>query len=202
MLTALLDALIDFIRVLVGWLVNVAVVLEGTPFSFAWPLLLALLLQLLLAGVSAVVWWARGAVWPINCGYPETTTGRGPCHNDVLGEWNRCRIHRRRGWMRRTDSHVIADLRRWQTISGGRVVERETQAAVAFCDSTPSGSACCTTAAGLDRPGMWPGFCPWSSGTTGTDSPSSGRRGGLRVGACAEAARPRSCLLTSSWLAS
>ena len=125
MLTALLDALIEFIRVLVGWLVDVAVVFEATPFSFAWPLLLALLLQVLLGAVSGVVWWARGAVWPINCGYPETTTGRGPCHNDVLGEWSRCRIHRRRGWLRRTDSHVIADLRRWQTITGGRVVERD-----------------------------------------------------------------------------
>jgi hypothetical protein len=125
MLTALLSALIEFVRVLVGWLVDVAVVLEGTPFSFAWPLLLALLLQLLLAGVSGVVWWARGAVWPINCGYPETTTGRGPCHNDVLGEWSRCRIHRRRGWLRRTDSHVIADLRRWQTIRDDTVVERD-----------------------------------------------------------------------------
>jgi hypothetical protein len=73
-----------------------------------------------------VVWWARGAVWPINCGYPETTTGRGPCHNDVLGEWSRCRVHRRRGWFRRTDSHVIVDLRRWQTIDhDGRVVERQ-----------------------------------------------------------------------------
>jgi len=126
MLTALLDALIDFVGVLVGWLVDVAVVLEATPFSFAWPLLLALLLQLLLAAVSGVVWWARGAVWPINCGYPETTTGRGPCHNDVLGEWSRCRIHRRRGWFRRTDAHVIADLRRWQTINhDGRIVELE-----------------------------------------------------------------------------
>jgi hypothetical protein len=126
MLMALLDALIDFVRVLVGWLVDVAVVLEATPFSFAWPLVLALLLQLLLAAVSGVVWWARGAVWPINCGYPETTTGRGPCHNDVFGEWNRCRIHRRRGWLRRTDAHVISDLRRWQSINrDGRVVERE-----------------------------------------------------------------------------
>ena len=123
MLTALLDALINFIGVLVGWLVDVAVVLEATPFSFAWPLLLALLLQVLLAAVNGVVWWARGTVWPINCGYPETTTGRGPCHNDVLGEWSRCRIHRRRGWFRRTDSHVIVDLRRWQTIDQeGRVV--------------------------------------------------------------------------------
>ena len=126
MLTALLDALIDFVRVLVGWLVDVAVALESTPFSFAWPLLLALLLQVLLAAVGGVVWWARGVVWPINCGYPETTTGRGPCHNEVLGEWSRCRIHRRRGWFRRTDSHVIADLRRWQTIDHhGRVIERD-----------------------------------------------------------------------------
>jgi hypothetical protein len=65
--------------------VDVAVVLEATPLSFAWPLLLALLLQVLLAAVSGVVWWARGVVWPINCGYPETTTGRGPCHNDGEG---------------------------------------------------------------------------------------------------------------------
>jgi hypothetical protein len=72
MLTALLDALINFIGVLVGWLVDVAVVLEATPFRFAWPLLLALLLQVLLATLSGVVWWARGAVWPINCGYPAT----------------------------------------------------------------------------------------------------------------------------------
>jgi hypothetical protein len=49
MLTALLDALINFIGVLVGWLVDVAVALEATPFSFAWPLLLALLLQVLRA---------------------------------------------------------------------------------------------------------------------------------------------------------
>jgi hypothetical protein len=56
MLTALLDALINFIEVLVGWLVDVALVLEATPFSFAWPMVLALLLQALLAALSGVVW--------------------------------------------------------------------------------------------------------------------------------------------------
>ena len=160
MLTALLDALIEFVRVLVGWLVDVAVLLEGTPFSFAWPLLLALLLQLLLAGVSGFVWWARGAVWPINCGYPETTTGRGPCHNDVLGEWSRCRIHRRRGWLRRTDAHVITDLRRWQTIRDGTVVERTDAGAAAFSESIQSGLACCTTGGGRAPPRTSPGSCP------------------------------------------
>jgi hypothetical protein len=85
MLTALLDALIDFVRVLVGWLVDVAVVLEAAPFSFAWLLLLALLLQVLLAAVGGVVWWARGVGGVEPLSYPPKTglvpPYRLPCHS-------------------------------------------------------------------------------------------------------------------------
>jgi hypothetical protein len=203
MLTALLDALIDFVRVLVGWLVDVAVVLEGTPFSFAWPLLLALLLQVLLAAVGGVVWWARGVVWPINCGYPETTTGRGPGHNDVW-ESGAAVVSTEEGAGSAapmpTSSPIFAAGKRSTTMAGSSSVT--TPAVVASSDSTQSGSACCTTAVGHDPPQMSVGCCQWSSTTTATASPSSERRCGPHPGACGEAALPPSPLMTSSSLAS
>jgi len=125
MLTALVGALIDFIRVLVEWLIWFALWLEASPLGVAWPILLAVLLQLLVALLSIFVWWSRGTVWPIACAYPRTTTGRGPCRNRVLGEWRRCRLHRV-SWRRRSDRHrVDPDLRRWQTLWRGKVVEVE-----------------------------------------------------------------------------
>jgi hypothetical protein len=42
----------------------------------------------------------------------------------VLGEWNRCHLHRRR-WTRATDNQEVdPDLRRWQTKVRGKTVER------------------------------------------------------------------------------
>jgi len=124
MLTAVLGALADFLRLLVGWLVTTALWPEH-PGRVAWPIFLALVLQVIAAGLNVVVWWSRGHAWPINCGYPLTTTGRGACRTRVLGEWRRCHLHRRR-WLRRRDDHLIdPNLRRWQTIKDGMVVDRD-----------------------------------------------------------------------------
>jgi hypothetical protein len=125
MLTALVGALIDFVRLLVGWLIWFALWLEASPLGVAWPILLALVLQLLVLLLSIFVWWSRGTVWPIACAYPRTTTGKGPCRNRVLGEWRRCRLHRTT-WRRRSDRHLVdPNLRRWQTLWRGQVVEVE-----------------------------------------------------------------------------
>jgi hypothetical protein len=125
MLTALVGELIDFLHLLVEWLITLALWLEASPLGVAWPIFLAVLLQLLVVLLSIFVWWSRGTIWPIACAYPRTTTGKGPCRNRVLGEWRRCRLHRQR-WQRRSDRHLVdPNLRRWQTIRRGKVVEAE-----------------------------------------------------------------------------
>ena len=97
---------------------------RSQPLGVTWPIFLALILQLLVFLLSIFVWWSRATIWPIACAHPRTT-GKGPCRNRVLGEWSRCRLHRT-GWTRRSDHHSVdPNLRRWQTIRRGKVVEVE-----------------------------------------------------------------------------
>jgi hypothetical protein len=125
MLTAILGALGDILRVAVVALERFALLLEGTPLGPLWPIGFLLLFQLLAFVLSVFVWVLRGRVWPVACGYPMTTTrGSKHCGNKVFGEWKRCHLHRRT-WRRATDSHVVdPTLRRWETIRRGVKVER------------------------------------------------------------------------------
>lgn len=78
----------------------------------AWPLALLLLFPFVAATLSLWIWWLRGRVWPVNCGY-RTVRGH-PCRRSVAGEWGRCHDHRR-SWQRRTDRHRIdPSLGRWE----------------------------------------------------------------------------------------
>jgi hypothetical protein len=120
MLTAVLGALGDILRVAVIALERFALLLERTPLGPFWPIGFVVIFQLLAFVLSVFVWVWRGRVWPVACGYPRTTTrGRKPCRNRVFGEWSRCHLHRRR-WRRATDSHEVdPTLRRWETIRRG-----------------------------------------------------------------------------------
>ena len=125
MLTAVLGALGDILRVAVIALERFALLLERIPLGPFWPIGFVVVFQLLAFMLSGFVWIWRGRVWPVACGYPRTTTrGRKPCRNRVFGEWRRCHLHRRR-WRRATDSHEVdPTLRRWETIRRGVKVER------------------------------------------------------------------------------
>jgi hypothetical protein len=91
-------------------------------FGIPWPLVIAALYVPFLLGLNLLVWWMRGTVWPLACDYP--TAKRGACKNRALGEWHRCHVHSARR-LRWTDRHLIQpELRRWETFSRGRVVER------------------------------------------------------------------------------
>jgi hypothetical protein len=162
MLTALLDALINFIGVLVGWLVDVAVALEATPFSFAWPLLLALLLQVLLAAVSGWCggrggWYGRstaGIPRPPPAEDPATTTSWAngvavASTDDEAGS----------AAPTPTSSLTFTAGKRSTTTVG--LSSAKTQAVAAFFDSTQNGSACSTIAAGRDHPRIFAGCSQW-----------------------------------------
>lgn len=93
----------------------------------SWPLLVFALVPLYIVALSLFVWIMRGNIWPVSCAYPKTTK-KHACKNAVAGEWRRCHVHRRRR-LRKTDGHVIvANLRRWQTVTrGGQIIDRRDQ---------------------------------------------------------------------------
>ena len=112
---------VDLFQPYVQALEEFALLMDRT-FRIPWPLVIAALYVPFLASLSLVVWWMRGAVWPLNCDYP--TARRRTCKNRALGEWHRCHVHNARR-LRWTDHHIIRpDLRRWETITNGSVVER------------------------------------------------------------------------------
>lgn len=76
MLTALVSALIDFIRVLAEWLVDIALWLEGSPLEVAWPVFLALILQLLVFRTAPPPPRHRGNPVSRRCGWPWPTSAR------------------------------------------------------------------------------------------------------------------------------
>lgn len=87
-----------------------------------WPLWIGGLFPVYVAGVSVLLWFLRGSVWPVQCAYPRTSKGR-PCRNWVPGEWMRCRHHNRR--IRYRYGHEVVKLQRWQTLTrGNKVVDR------------------------------------------------------------------------------
>jgi multisubunit Na+/H+ antiporter MnhB subunit len=116
----------ELLRVVVLGLEWFALWLERSPLHVAWPILLALVFQVVVFVVHGFVWFSRGMFLPVPCDYPRTTSrGRGPCKNRTFGEWHRCHLHRR-SWRRRSDSHQVdPTLPRWQTIVRGVRKERD-----------------------------------------------------------------------------
>lgn len=82
-------------------------------FQIPWPLPIAVLFVPVVAALDVVVWYLRGMMFPIPCGYPKV--GQGLCSRQALGEWHRCWYHGK--WrIRKTDRHrVDPTLRRWKT---------------------------------------------------------------------------------------
>lgn len=87
-----------------------------------WPLPVAALFIPILATLDVAVWYLRGMVFPVHCGYP---TGKGGlCRRPTVGEWHKCWYHR--VWrLRRTDRHLVDPTsERWKNrVKNGVAVE-------------------------------------------------------------------------------
>ncbi len=115
-----MDSAPDLLHLFVQALALVATSLDRW-FHIPWPLPIAVLFMPILAALDVVVWYLRGMIFPICCGYPRVKQGR--CRRPAIGEWHKCWYHGR--WrLRRTDHHrVDPNLRRWETLRRGEVVE-------------------------------------------------------------------------------
>lgn len=83
-------------------------------FHIPWPLVLALFFLPVVGALDVGVWYLRGMVFPIRCGY-LTVHGRKRCQRMTAGEWHKCWYHGKRR-LRRTDQHLVdPSMRRWQT---------------------------------------------------------------------------------------
>jgi hypothetical protein len=83
-------------------------------FHIPWPLVLALFFLPVVGALDVGVWYLRGMVFPIRCGY-LTVHGRKRCKRMTAGEWHKCWYHGKRR-LRRTDQHLVdPSMRRWQT---------------------------------------------------------------------------------------
>lgn len=100
--------------------------LSAATAPVPWPVVTALVAIPALAVVTFIVWFLRGAVWPVRCKHPATTVrarGDNECRTMVAGEWRRCRHHNKRRHNSR-GQFVDPDMPRWKTIVSGRVVDR------------------------------------------------------------------------------
>ena len=91
MLTAILGALGDILRVAVVALERFALLLEGTPLGPLWPIGFLVLFQLLAFVLSVFVWVLRGRVWPVACGIVSFFD-----HARLAGEQGLCYVRLRR----------------------------------------------------------------------------------------------------------
>jgi hypothetical protein len=64
-------------------------------FHVPWPLVLALFFLPVVGALDVGVWYLRGMVFPIHCGYLRVR-GKGRCQRMTAGEWHKCWYHRRR----------------------------------------------------------------------------------------------------------
>lgn len=111
-----LDNAADWLHLLVEALVLFSLALDRW-LHIPWPIPIAILFVPFTAALSVVVWWIRGMVIPVACGYPTTKPGQ-RCRRLTVGEWHKCWQHARE-WRRRTDRHTVdPSLRRWQLVGG------------------------------------------------------------------------------------
>ena len=85
-----------------------------------WPLVMAAAAVPLLFAANLIIWFLRGAVWPVRCKHPATTVrghGDKACRRTVAGEWSYCRDHNR---YKKNSKNQTVDpkLPRWQTTEG------------------------------------------------------------------------------------
>lgn len=116
-----MDSAADLLHLFVQALALVATSLDRW-FHIPWPLPIAALFIPVLVVLDVMVWYLRGMVFPVYCGYP--TGKRGLCRNPAVGEWHKCWYHR--VWrLRRTDRHLVdPTLERWKNrVTKGEAVE-------------------------------------------------------------------------------
>jgi hypothetical protein len=116
-----MDSAPDLLHLFVRALTLVATSLDRW-FHIPWPLPIAALFIPVLVTLDVVVWYLRGMVFPVHCGYP--TVKQGLCGNPAVGEWHKCWYHR--VWrLRRTDRHLVdPNLERWKNrVKKGEAVE-------------------------------------------------------------------------------
>ena len=107
-----MDAAPDIANILVKAIARFSDSLESW-LHIPWPTAVALLYLPVVGLLSAIVWYLRGTLFPIQCGYP-TARGKVGCTRRVLGEWRKCWYHRK-STSRRTDGHTINPRRnRWE----------------------------------------------------------------------------------------
>lgn len=109
-----MDNAADLLHLLVEALVLFSLSMDRW-LHIPWPIPIAILFVPFTAALSVVVWWIRGMVIPVACGYPTTRKGQ-RCRRLAAGEWHKCWQHARE-WRRRTDRHTVdPSLRRWQVV--------------------------------------------------------------------------------------
>jgi hypothetical protein len=82
-----MDSAADLLHLFVQALALVATSLDRW-FHIPWPLPIAALFIPVLVALDVAVWYLRGMVFPVHCGYP--TEKRGLCRNPTVGEWHKC----------------------------------------------------------------------------------------------------------------
>jgi hypothetical protein len=97
----------DYLLLLPTTLARIAERLDRVS-PIPWPFWIGGLFPLYLAALSVVLWFMRGAVWPVRCAYPVTSRKR-DCRSVVAGEWRGCRHHNRSVsyWFGHTVNHRI-----------------------------------------------------------------------------------------------
>ena len=74
-------------------------------FQIPWPSVLAVFFVPVVVALNVGIWWLRGMVFPISCGY-MTVHEKSRCRRKTLGEWHKCWYHRQRR-LQRTDQHLV-----------------------------------------------------------------------------------------------
>jgi hypothetical protein len=102
-----MESMPDLLHLLVQALALVAASLDQW-FPVPWALPIAVLFVPFVAALDVMVWYLRGMVFPIPCGYP--TVRQGLCSRQALGEWHRC------WYLQKSDQGTLGQLEiTWHT---------------------------------------------------------------------------------------
>ena len=106
-----MDSAVDIADIVVKAVARFAESVEGW-LHIPWPIAVAVLFLPIVGLLNIAVWYLRGTLFPIRCAYP--TARKAGCRNVVLGEWHKCRLHRKAIY-RKTDLHTVDPKRnRWE----------------------------------------------------------------------------------------
>lgn len=162
----------DLLHLFVQALTLVATSLDRW-FHIPWSLPIAALFIPVLITLDVVVWYLRGMVFPVHCGYPRVK--QGPCSRPAVGEWHKCWYHGERR-LRRTDRHLVdPSLERWKNQMRNGVASRPGKFKVAaFLVCGPLVTPCCITRVSRDLPGRSSKKFLWWFETTRVEPRSGG----------------------------